>query len=112
MVTSQWLLKRVGESEQRIYLYIKFGPAQFKMLAYAATLRAQLERSFRTPVADMKQSQKERQESAAAAATRQSSGAHPAALVATQLRDGGDRRTPPGILRPRRYPLAFYPTNL
>jgi Sec-independent protein translocase protein TatA len=31
------------------------------MLAYAAKQRAQLERSFRTAIADMKQSQKERQ---------------------------------------------------
>ena len=61
MVTSQWLLKRVAESEQKIYVFIAFGEQQFKMLAYAAKLRAQLERSFRTAVADMKQSQKERQ---------------------------------------------------
>jgi hypothetical protein len=61
MVTSQWLLKRVAESEQKIYLYIDFGEHQFKMLAYVAKQRAQLERSFRTAVADMKQSQQERQ---------------------------------------------------
>ena len=61
MVTSQWLLKRVAESEQKIYLYINFGPEQFKRLAYVEKQRAQLERSFRTAVADMKQSQKERQ---------------------------------------------------
>ena len=61
MVTSQWLLKRVAESEQKIYLYIAFGEQQFKMLAYVAKQRAQLERSFRTAIADMKQSQKERQ---------------------------------------------------
>jgi hypothetical protein len=61
MVTSQWLLKRVAESEQRIYICIAFGEQQFKMLAYAAKQRAQLERSFRTAIADMKQSQKERQ---------------------------------------------------
>jgi hypothetical protein len=60
MVTSQWLLKRVAESEQKIYLLIKFGGEQFKMLASAAKRREQLERSFRTAVADMKQSQKER----------------------------------------------------
>ena len=61
MVTSQWLLKRVAESEQKIYLRIAFGEQQFKMLAYVAKQRAQLERSFRTAIADMKQSQKERQ---------------------------------------------------
>jgi hypothetical protein len=60
MVTSQWLLKRVAESEQRIYAYIAFGEQQFKMLGYVAKQRAQLERSFRTAIADMKQSQKER----------------------------------------------------
>jgi hypothetical protein len=63
MVTSQWLLKRVAESEQKIYLYIAFGEKQFKMLAYVAKQRAQLERSFRTAIADIEQSQKERQAS-------------------------------------------------
>jgi hypothetical protein len=61
MVTSQWLLRRVAESEQKIYAYIDFGEIQFKMLAYVAKQRAQLERSFRTAIEDMKQSQKERQ---------------------------------------------------
>jgi hypothetical protein len=61
MVTSQWLLKRVAESEQRIYVFIAFGEERFKMLGYVAKQRAQLERSFRTAIADMKQSQKERQ---------------------------------------------------
>jgi hypothetical protein len=61
MVTSQWLLRRVAESEQKIYVFIAFGEQQFKMLAYAAKLRAQLERSFRTAIADMHQSQQERQ---------------------------------------------------
>jgi hypothetical protein len=60
MVTSQWLLKRVAESEQKIYAYIDFGEIQFKRLAYVAKQRVQLERSFRTAIADMKQSQKER----------------------------------------------------
>jgi len=60
MVTSQWLLKRVAESEQKIYAYIDFGEIQFKMLAYVAKQRAQLERSFRTAIADMQQSQQER----------------------------------------------------
>ena len=61
MVTSQWLLKRVAESEQKIYLFIAFGEERFKMLGYVAKQRAQLERSFRTAIADMKQSQRERQ---------------------------------------------------
>ena len=60
MVTSQWLLKRVAESEQQIYVYIAFGEERFKMLGYVAKQRAQLERSFRTAIADMKQSQSER----------------------------------------------------
>ena len=60
MVTSQWLLRRVAESEQQIYAYIAFGEQQFKMLAYVAKQRAQLERSFRTAIADMQQSQRER----------------------------------------------------
>ena len=63
MVTSQWLLRRVAESEQRIYVFIAFGEERFKMLGYVAKQRAQLERSFRTAIADMKQSQKERQAS-------------------------------------------------
>jgi hypothetical protein len=61
MVTSQWLLRRIAESEQRIYTTMKFGEERFKMLAYVYKQRAQLERSFRTAIADMKQSQKERQ---------------------------------------------------
>jgi hypothetical protein len=61
MVTSQWLLKRVAESEQKIYLYIDFSEHQCKMLAYVAKQRAQLERAFRTAIADIEQSQKERQ---------------------------------------------------
>jgi len=61
MVTSQWLLARVAESEKKVYMFIAFGEKQFKMLAQVAKQRAQLERSFRTAVEDMKQSQKERQ---------------------------------------------------
>ncbi len=59
MVTSQWLLKRIAESEQQIYTIANF-EQRFKMLAYVYKMRAQLERSFRTAVADMQQSQKER----------------------------------------------------
>src|SRR5271165_7577790 len=40
MVTSQWLLKRVAESEQKVYLGIAFGEEQFKMLACVAKQRA------------------------------------------------------------------------
>jgi hypothetical protein len=60
IVTSQWLLARVAASEQQVYMFIKFGEQQFKMLGYVAKQRAQLERSFRTAIEDMKQSQKER----------------------------------------------------
>ena len=59
MVTSQWLLKRIAESEQQIYTIANV-EHRFKMLAYVYKMRAQLERSFRTAVADMQQSQKER----------------------------------------------------
>jgi hypothetical protein len=60
MVTSQWLLARAAASEQKIYRRIRFGERQFKMLADVAKQRAQLERSFRSAVEDMKKSQKER----------------------------------------------------
>jgi len=60
MVTSQWLLRRVAESERRVYESIAFGEERFKMLGYVSKQRAQLERSFRTAIDDMKQSQKER----------------------------------------------------
>src|ERR1022692_3739645 len=59
MVTSQWLLKRIAESEQQIYTIANV-EHRFKMLAYVYKMRAQLERSFRTANADMRQSQKER----------------------------------------------------
>ena len=61
MVTSQWLLARVAESEKKVYMFIAFGEKQFKMLAQVAKQRAQLERSFRTAIEDMQRSQKERQ---------------------------------------------------
>jgi hypothetical protein len=60
MVTSQWLLKRIAGSEKWIYMHITNCEVQFKMLAYVMKQRAQLERSFRTAIADMKQSQEER----------------------------------------------------
>jgi hypothetical protein len=87
MVTSQWLLKRVAESEQKIYAYIDFGEIQFKMLAYVAKQRAQLERSFRTAIADMKQSQKERQ-------TAQSRPAQTGHSPQPQLPAPGERSSP------------------
>ena len=63
MVTSQWLLRRIAESENKVYQFIEFGEKQFIMLASVAKQSAQLERSFRTAIADMQQSQKERQAS-------------------------------------------------
>ena len=62
MVTSQWLLARVAESEKKVYMFVAFGEKQFKMLAQVSKQRAQLERSFRTAVQDMKQSQRERRQ--------------------------------------------------
>jgi len=62
MVTSQWLLKRIADSERRIYQGVPIGEGQFRMLSYVAKQRAQLERSFRTAIADMRQSQKDRQD--------------------------------------------------
>jgi hypothetical protein len=61
MVTSQWLLARVAQSESRIYARIILGDKQFVTLAIVAKQRAQLERSFRTAIEDLKQLQKERQ---------------------------------------------------
>src|ERR1022692_4905971 len=61
MVTSQWLLARVADRERKVYEFIEFGEKQFVMLGYVSKQRAQLERSFRTAIEDMKQSQKERQ---------------------------------------------------
>ena len=61
MVTTQWLLTRLAASERKIYETIGVSEKHFIMLAYVAKQRAQLERSFRTAIADMKQLQKERQ---------------------------------------------------
>jgi hypothetical protein len=60
MVTSQWLLRRIALSERHIHAVVGNMEQRFKMLAYVYKQRAQLERSFRTAVADMKQWQKER----------------------------------------------------
>src|ERR1019366_4460048 len=61
MATSQWLLARVAKSERRIYESNAFDEKQFALLALVAKQRAQLERSFRTAIEDLKQLQKERQ---------------------------------------------------
>jgi hypothetical protein len=61
MVTTQWLLTRLAASERKIYETIGVSEKHFVMLAYVAKQRAQLERSFRTAIADMQQLQKERQ---------------------------------------------------
>jgi hypothetical protein len=52
MVTFQWLLARAAVSANKIYDYIEFGERQFVMLGYVAKQWAQLERSFRTAVAE------------------------------------------------------------
>jgi len=64
---SQWPLKRIADSESRIYETIAIGDQQFRLLGYVAKQRAQLERSFRTAIADMRQSQNERRADAARA---------------------------------------------
>jgi hypothetical protein len=46
-------MARIADSEQRVYMYIAFGEERFKMLAYVAKQRAQLERSFSTAIAVM-----------------------------------------------------------
>jgi hypothetical protein len=60
MVSSQWLLARVAKSEQQIYTEVAFGERQFALLAQVDKQRARLERSFRTAIADMQQSQRDR----------------------------------------------------
>jgi hypothetical protein len=54
------LLARIAASEKLIYATIGVSEKHFVMLGYVARQRAQLERSFRTAIADMQQSQKER----------------------------------------------------
>lgn len=61
MVTAQWLLARIANSERNICQRVPFGEVQLRMLAYVAKQRVQLERSFRTAVADMQQAHKQRQ---------------------------------------------------
>ena len=61
MVTSQWLLKRLAHSEKSICERVPLNEERLKLLTYVYKQRAQLERSFRTAIADMKQSQKDRQ---------------------------------------------------
>ena len=61
MVTSQWLLARAAENERRIYDRVAFGEKQLALLACVAKQRAQLERSFRTAIADLRLLRNERQ---------------------------------------------------
>jgi hypothetical protein len=63
IATSQWLLARVAQSENRIYQLMDYrvNAASLALLQYVAKQRAQLERSFRTAIADLQQLQKERQ---------------------------------------------------
>src|ERR1039457_2177825 len=49
MVTSQWLLARVADSERKLYEFIEFGEKQFVMLGYVSKQRAQLERPSAPP---------------------------------------------------------------
>jgi len=65
MVTSQWLLRRMAQSEQDIYLDHPGDDGleeRLKLLAQVYKCRAQLERSFRNAVADMTKSQEKRVE--------------------------------------------------
>jgi|HubBroStandDraft_1064217.scaffolds.fasta_scaffold01949_9 hypothetical protein len=63
MATSQWLLARVAVSESHIYqsMGLNVNEKSLTLLQYVSKQRAHLERSFRTAIADLKQSQKERQ---------------------------------------------------
>jgi len=61
MVTSQWLLARIAARERIIYEKHIIDEPFHRILASLQKQRVQLERSFRTAIADMKQSQKERQ---------------------------------------------------
>ncbi len=67
---SQWLLTRIAESERRNLRRNLGRRNNFRLLSYVFKQRAQLERSFRTAIADMKQAQKERQARARANATK------------------------------------------
>jgi hypothetical protein len=89
MVTSQWLLARAAVSESRIHQCIAFGEKQFVMLAYVAKQRAQLERSFRTAIEDLKQLQKERQ------AQRQQPQAQPAKTAQPPVQKPAGPQSPP-----------------
>jgi hypothetical protein len=61
MVTSQWLLARISGRERSIYEKNQITESFHRILASLQKQRVQLERSFRAAIADMKQSQKERQ---------------------------------------------------
>jgi len=88
MSTSQWLLARITKSERRIYEH-KAGDdpeKYYTLLQFVAKQRAQLERSFRTAAADLKQLQKERP--ARQAQPAKTSGPHP------QAPSPGERSSP------------------
>jgi len=61
MVTSQWLLARIAARERIVYEKESLDESLYRVLDSIQKQRVQLERSFRTAIADMKQSQKERQ---------------------------------------------------
>src|ERR1035441_3640945 len=91
MVTSQWLLARVAESEKKVYMFIEFGEKQFAMLLTVAKLRAQLERSFRAAIDDMKKSQNERQ----ARQPQPAQTAQPAKPASAPVHKPAEPQTPP-----------------
>jgi hypothetical protein len=61
MSTSQWLLARMADSENRIYEANLSWEARFDLLDRVAKHRTRLERSFTTALHELKQLQKERQ---------------------------------------------------
>jgi|HubBroStandDraft_1064217.scaffolds.fasta_scaffold01472_17 hypothetical protein len=92
IATSQWLLARIAKGETNIYEAHLPPEQHFPLLREVAKQRAQLERSFRAAVQDLRQSQKERQ------ARPQSHPAHPAQTArGTQPppHKSADPQTPP-----------------
>ena len=61
MVQSQWLLRRLADSEARIWCDPD-PDTRFKTLSYVAKQRASLERTFHKAIQVMRQSQKERRQ--------------------------------------------------
>src|ERR1022692_3849063 len=117
MVTSQWLLARVADSERKVYEFIEFSEKQFVMLGYVSKQRAQLERSFRTAIEDMKQSQKERQARQPQQPAQTAQPAKPAAAPVPQpdyvMSEGTQARAkrthPPSSLDPTIWALIVLP---